>query len=288
MPPISGETKLLGLLGRNTPYTLSPALHNHALKLNQLDQVYVNFDLPEDSVASFLDVFWNLGGMGLNVTKPYKSLVASLVSGCDLESVNTLVRGEHGWKCYSTDGAGFARGLKKIHCEAEDVSHLVLLGNGGSSQAIAKYFLSLSNTALKSLQIMRRSHESDALFLKMKRRPSVELKIVDWSVEDFKNCLKETPDSTLLVQATSAPSHGDDLRELLPALQKFNGYFTDIVYDKPSSIYFELLNRGQKSQDGLSMLIEQARLSQELWWGKSASYEELAKALKQTQYFLKS
>lgn len=284
MAMISGDTKLMGLLGCATSYTLSPAMHNHAIKLMHKDLVYVNFDLPEESVLPFLKVFWNLGGLGLNVTKPYKSLIASTLEDSDLRSVNTLARGPNGWVGYSTDGLGFDRGLGRIGCEAKQFSKLVLLGNGGSALALVEYFFTLKDTRLQSVSIIRRDPSKDCQFEKFVS--SFQMEFLDWRPTNLSPVLDHAPGpDTLLVQATSAPSQGERLSDWRAALVNFSGSVVDLVYDSPSDIYFEALHRGLKCQDGLAMLIEQARLSQEIWWGKSAPFDETAKAIKLTGRF---
>lgn len=284
MSSISGETKLLGLLGHNTSYTLSPAIHNTAIKLLHVDQVYVNFDLPEDSVSSFLNVFWAMGGVGLNVTKPYKTLVASLLKS-ELTSINTLSRGPAGWLAHSTDGLGFDRGLSRLDVEAGMFAHIVFMGGGGAVQAIAGYISSLKEKALKKVSVLRRSPKTDSYFRKL-IEPSVEVNFLDWSTEALRQAVLEGESSkTLLVQGTNAPSRGEPLTEFVSALADYAGAFVDLVYDSPSALYFDTLSRGLKSQDGLAMLIEQARLSEDIWWGKSASYEDLARAIKNTGRF---
>ena len=70
-----------------------------------------------------------------------------------------------------------------------------------------------------------------------------------------------------MIQAASAPANGSDMREFIAPFASFVGIFADLIYDHPSALYFDALNRGLKCQDGLAMLIEQARLSQEIWWG---------------------
>lgn len=282
MRAISGETKLLGLLGHNTSYTLSPSIHNEAIRQLYLDQVYVNFDLPQSSVANFLNVFWEMGGVGLNVTKPYKNLVASYLTSCPHKSVNTLVRGNHGWNGFSTDGQGFARGLDRIGVAVADLHHVLILGSGGASQAIVQELTHNKSNALKSLRIVRRSERNDS-FLMEACSPQVCLEFLDWSESELRQAVDQMDHRhSLMIQATSAPSQGHDLSEFLPAFTRYQGAFVDLIYDNPSALYFESLNRGLKTQDGLAMLIEQARLSQELWWGKSAPYETLARAIKNT------
>lgn len=286
MRSIHGQTKLLGLLGHDTPYTLSPAMHNAAAAKLNLDCVYVNFDLAAEHVGAFLDLFWHLGGVGLNITKPHKSMVAQLI-GTPLRSVNTLTRGESCWVGRSTDGAGFASGLGRIDIAAQDVHTLICMGSGGAAQAIAEHFATHHAETLKQVVLVRRSDRNDRIFAKMLAAKNISLKLLPWAPESLTAAVAQisTHEHTLCVQASSAPQQGDDLKEWCPAFQTYTGNFVDLIYDKPSALYYDALQRNLKAQDGLPMLIEQARLSQKIWWGKAAPYEDLWQSLKNTGRF---
>jgi len=111
----------------------------------------------------------------------------------------------------------------------------------------------------------------------------MEFIIRDLSRGDLQTTLQNdsetNPQKILVVQGTSAPSQGDGLSELIPAFDEFSGTFVDMVYGHPSQIFYSLKNRGLKVQDGTAMLIEQARLSQQLWWGHALDYATLLGAL---------
>ena len=280
---IHGETKLLGLLGQNAYYTLSPSMHNWAIQGFGLDQIYVNFDLDSASVPAFLDLFWKLGGIGLNITKPHKSLVASLVPDHGLKSINTLVRGLKGWEGHSTDGSGFCIALDRIKVSAHSVETLVLMGAGGAAQSIATHLLSLPDHSLKKIVVLRRDSARDQLFSDLVGS-GASLEFHDWTPRNLSVVLRSTPRNTLLVQAASVAGTSvmPALAEFTDSLADFGGALVDLIYDKPTALYFSALNRGIPAQDGLPMLVEQARLSQKLWWGRAASYEDMMAAIKHT------
>lgn len=284
MARISGNTKLFGLLGQGTSFTLSPAMHNHAAKVLFRDAVYVNFDLNAAHVSSFLEIFWQLGGIGLNVTMPHKSLVASLVQSSGLSSVNTLVRTEQGWEGYSTDGEGFLAGIQRAKASIDEFDAVVILGSGGSAQAI----LGAIAEALKDRPIVtvvhRRSGKNDPdLRHAISKTPVQMLTLRELTPAAFLDTLHNlTGLRKLVIQATSAPKHGDRLEGYCPAVKMLNSkdLLVDIIYDHPSELYMECIRQGLNCLDGLPMLIEQARLSQHLWWRKSASYEDMLFAIK--------
>ncbi len=282
MNRIDGETKVLGLIGKDTNYTLSPYIHNSSIKELGLNYVYLNFQLDEPDLKNFLNTFYAIGGVGLNVTKPYKVVIKDYCQASGLNSINTLSRGvdQGEWHAHSTDGEGFIRGLQRLETSLDQYENVFLIGAGGAALAIITSFLQTKNT-IKRVFTMTRSKEKFEEFRSHFKNSKISFEHVDWNSQGFINALQKLNTSnTLMIQASSAPSKSDNLVEFVPGFSSFSGTFIDLIYKQPSQLYFEALNRGLKTQDGLPMLIEQARLSQEIWWGKSASYESIAKALK--------
>jgi shikimate dehydrogenase len=275
---IDGETKLLGLLGEGIAYTQSPKLHNLATSVLRINAVYLPLAMPAAAVPAFLDVAWQLGATGFNVTTPHKALVASLVPGCTLASVNTLYRGPDGWKAASTDGAGFARGLGRLGKTLADFDEIVVLGSGGATTAVLAHICEAA-AQRPAIKVLRRTPARDA-GLRSALPQGAPLAFDDLTLAVLSAALAGKGERTLLIQATSAPHRGDDLAELVPALKAFRGVVADLVYGKPSALYHAANARDLLAQDGEAMLIEQARLAQQLWWGKAAGYEELAAALR--------
>lgn len=282
-PRLSGNTKLLGILSHGANFSLSPAIHNYAAKILGINELYVPFDLAANHVKTFLDIFWHLGGRGLNVTMPHKNLVATLVPSEGLASVNTLVRTELGWKGFSTDGEGFLAGLAQAPARLQDFDAVVILGSGGSAQAVLAAIAKATKDRPIIAVVHRRSKNNDHHILAaVADDPVLMLTLRSLDAESFTDTLRETQDlRRLVIQATSAPKHGDSLQAYVQALQYLSkdDLLVDLIYDQPSALYLDALALGLKCINGLPMLIEQARLSQLLWWGKSASYGELVAAL---------
>ena len=284
MSKITGDTKLLGLLGHGAQFTLSPAMHNHAAKILHRDAVYVNFDLRAEYVSSFLELFWQMGGLGLNVTMPHKNLVASLVNSNGLSSVNTLVRAEKGWDGFSTDGQGFLNGLSRAKASIDEFDAVVVLGSGGSAQAILGAIAeALQDKPIVTVVHRRSGNNDSALRSSISKTPVQMLTLREMTPNAFMDTLKNLSGlRKLVIQATSAPKSGDRLESYRPAIKMLDAkdLLVDIIYDHPSEIYMECIRQGLNCLDGLPMLIEQARLSQHLWWRKSANYEDLLFAIK--------
>jgi shikimate dehydrogenase len=124
---ISGETRLVGLLGDPVSQSLSPRVQNAAFAARGLDWAYVPLQVAREQLEDALRGLVALGFAGANVTTPHKLAVAELVE-TDEPSVNTLVVDAGRLRGYSTDAA-ILRGL--------DFQRAAILGDGGAAIAFA-------------------------------------------------------------------------------------------------------------------------------------------------------
>lgn len=276
--PIDGQTRLMGVIGENIAYTRSPAMHNLAAHSLGINAVYLPIDMPAAALPAFLQAAWAMGALGFNVTRPHKETVAALLPDQGLASINTLYRGPHGWCGASTDAEGLARGLLRIGRQLEDFAHIVILGGGGVVVALLAYLAQQKNNRLKQVSLIRRDPQNDATLLAA-TLAAYPLRLAPWGMPALASALASGGESCLLLQASSAPQHGDDLAGLAPALERYQGVVVDLVYGSPSRLVTVARGKGLAVQDGEAMLIEQARLSQELWWGRSLDYDGMRSAL---------
>jgi shikimate dehydrogenase len=124
---ISGETRLVGLLGDPVSGSLSPLMQNAAFAVCGLDWAYVPLPVRTDQLEAALHGLAPLGFAGANVTTPHKLAVARLV-GANVPSVNTLVVRDGRLQGTSTDAAILV-GL--------EFERAAILGDGGSATAFA-------------------------------------------------------------------------------------------------------------------------------------------------------
>jgi shikimate dehydrogenase len=125
---ISGETRLVGLLGDPVSGSLSPLMQNAAFAVCGLDWAYVPLPVRADQLEAALHGLAPLGFAGANVTTPHKLAVARLV-GANVPSVNTLVVRDGRLQGTSTDAAILA-GL--------EFERAAILGDGGAAVAFAQ------------------------------------------------------------------------------------------------------------------------------------------------------
>jgi shikimate dehydrogenase len=125
---ITGETRLVGLLGDPVSGSLSPLMHNAAFAALALDWAYVPLAVKAERLADAIRGLVALGFVGANVTTPHKLAVAKLVE-TDVASVNTLVVEGDRVSGFSTDAAVL---------EELEARRPAILGDGGSATAFAE------------------------------------------------------------------------------------------------------------------------------------------------------
>lgn len=122
---ITGETRLVGLLGDPVSHSLSPLLQNAAFAARGLDWAYVPLAVTAEQLADAVRGLVALGFAGANVTTPHKLAVAKLVV-TEEESVNTLVIRAGRVHGSSTDAA-ILDGL--------EFERAAIIGDGGAATA---------------------------------------------------------------------------------------------------------------------------------------------------------
>lgn len=260
----------LGLLGRSISYSLSPWIHTAAAHALKLPYRYQLFDVEPEAVAPFLREFWAEGGVGLNITQPYKRVVAKLVQS-PAPAINTLYRSPRhvAWQSLSTDGEGFLCALDRVG-GASAFSHWVFLGNGGAVSSILDATRQLST--LPQISLLRRDSKKDCELARV--YPGV--RFLPFSPAALQEILAMGP--CLLVQASTASD--ETWSPFFLILSEFSGCYMDLAYGARCSPLFQVLqDQRQPCEDGLAMLVEQARFAQKIWWDLAPSREALLAAM---------
>ena len=78
-PPLTGKTRLVGVIGWPIEHSVSPPMHNAAFEALGLDWCYVPFAVAPERVAEALSGVRALGLRGINATVPHKQALLSLV-----------------------------------------------------------------------------------------------------------------------------------------------------------------------------------------------------------------
>lgn len=276
---ISGTTGLIGLLGQPVSHSLSPVMHNAALRAMDLDWRYLALPCEAVNLESVLNGLEAVGCRGLNVTIPHKQAVAGLCRELSplakrLSAVNTLTPlGNGGWHGHNTDAEGFLAPLQTPAAQWHD-AEAVVLGCGGSARAVVA---GLQQLPLAAIHVAGRRPEVLETFLSDLKADqgseSVPLMAMALETEPIRRLLKT---SKLVVNSTPVgmQGHGDDDamplgRDLWTAVDASTTLY-DLIYTPRPTPWLALgQQRGCRTIDGLEMLVQQGAASLRRWSGRS-------------------
>jgi shikimate dehydrogenase len=269
-PPLSGHTRVVGVIGDPVTHSLSPTLHNAAFEALGLDWVYVAFPVPRGRGADAVAAVSALGLAGLNVTMPHKEDVAGAcheltVDAAALRSVNTVVALPDGRTLGdSTDGPGF---LDALADEAIDVAgrSVLVLGAGGAARAIV---LALGRAGAAVTVAARRpdaAGEAAALAPGGRAEP---IGAVDPSP------------FAVVVNATPLGMSGGDPLPVDPGSLDADHAVVDLVYHPADTPLLAAARaQGATAVNGLGMLLHQAARSFTQWTGHPAPLDAMRAAV---------
>lgn len=278
---MDGQTGLVALLGSPVAHSVSPAVHNAALRAQDVDLVYLACDVGPDSLASAVEGLWALGGVGANVTIPHKTSVLALAADATdqaraVGAANTLVRTGAGWRADNTDVGGFAAPLQ-AHTERLRGRSAVVLGAGGAARAVV-YALTQDLGLGRATVVARRREQAEALTRDLGATPpGADLRAL--APSDAGGAVR---DAALVVNAT--PLGTGDGRTPWPTAGDFHG--GQIVYDlvyRPARTPFldAAAERGATTIGGLPMLLAQAAGSYRQWTGREMPMDVAERAARE-------
>jgi 3-dehydroquinate dehydratase/shikimate dehydrogenase len=136
---VGTATRLFGVVSPNAMHSISPAMHNAALRDAGIDAVYVPLAAPDfDDFLTFAHAF---GIAGASVTIPFKldALAAARAADQrtrDIGAANTLRGDGRGWQATNTDVDGFLAPLQQTLGTSLRGMRAVVLGAGGAARAV--------------------------------------------------------------------------------------------------------------------------------------------------------
>lgn len=271
---ITGHTRLTCLLGSPVSHSISPAMHNEAFRLLNLDYVYLAFPADTKTLASTVDTLKNINAVGFNLTMPNKNEMCHL---CDTlsdaskisQSVNTVVIDNGRLSGYTTDGIGFMRACRESGHPLPG-KKITILGAGGAAASIFVQ-AALDNVAEISIFNRRSSSftQAENIISRLKKYSSCKIRLFDY---DDKTVLKrEIAESAMLINAANVgmSPHTDEC--LIPDDSYFHKDLavTDIIYNPQETRLLSMAKAfGCPIFNGLSMLLYQGAEAFRLFTGK--------------------
>lgn len=241
------------VIGQSLPHTFSPEIHSF---------FGLDYGVEElrnlEALQSFVK---NTDYDGFNVTIPYKRDIIPLLQhvskeALEMGAVNTVVKKDGVWYGHNTDIYGIRYALKQAGIEVEG-KKIAILGSGGTSH--------MANYALKDI--------------------AREIVVVSRTGEINYNNIYDIKDIDVVINTTPVGMYPNnepapvDL-EKMPSVK---GVFDAIYNPLRTTLLLKAEELGLNWANGLSMLVEQARVARDIFVGEEST-EELSKKVYQELY----
>ena len=264
-----------GVIGWPIGHSLSPRLHGHWLKRYGIAGTYIPMAVAPEQVGNAINGVVALGLAGCNVTVPHKEAVMPFLDEIEpaarrIGAVNTIVVRPDGRTVGSnTDGFGFLENIRTgVEGWQPDTGPAVVIGAGGAARSI---LVALIDANCPEIRLVNRSPER-AERVAAEMGPPV--RAVPWERR-----AEALDGASLLVNTSAAGMAGNPPLDLtLGALPK-SAIVTDIVYAPlRTKLLVDAAANGNRTVDGLGMLLHQARPGFEAWFGVSPTVDQALRA----------
>lgn len=277
---ITGQTKIVGIIGDPIKHSRSPQIHNAAIAALGLDYVYVPFHVQSDNLSAAIEGFKAANVVGINVTIPHKQNVIPYLDEISREAtligaVNTLIFRDGTISGENTDAPGFLQAMQEDGLNVPQGGSAVIIGAGGSARAIV---VALVLAGVQTICIANRT-VSRAVALATDLSEKTDASIYGIGLDDPQ--LPNAVGTSQLIVNTASTSM-DVSHPLLidPEWLAPQSIVYDIVYTPPKTRLLQAAaEKGCYTIGGLGMLVHQGAIAFEKWTGVNPPVETMRQAL---------
>lgn len=281
---ITGSTILTGLLGSPVAHSVSPAMHNEAFRLLDLNYVYLAFNVGTDSLKDAVKGLKTLGARGFNLTMPDKIAILDLVDELTpaarlAGACNTVINDNGHLIGHTTDGIGYMRSVADAGYDIIG-KKMTLLGAGGAATAICTQ---AALDGVKEIDIFRRNRpEAFAQTVAFADRTAKDTgcKIHVYDFADETQMKKSLAESAILTNATNVGMAPDTDAIPIPNVQFLHPdlIVSDIIYNPRQTQLMKIAaSMGCPVFNGMYMLLYQGAAAFECWTGLEMPVAEIKK-----------
>lgn len=252
-------SKQFAVVGNPIEHSRSPELHHAFAQKLGIHLTYSKRLAPLDGFEANIEEFFQAGGIGLNITVPFKEQAFARCNQLTerakiAKAVNTLWMQDGQLFGDNTDGQGLVNAILALGWSLEN-SKILILGAGGATRGV---IYPLAQAGAKHIVIANRTlARAEQLVADLKQAvPDTELSTI--GLDDLSG------EFDLVINATSASLSGDVLQ--LPEQLQFSHAY-EMAYGKPSSFLDQAAQRQVPYSDGFGMLVGQAVEAFEIWNG---------------------
>ena len=283
---VTGHTELIGLLAYPIRHSMSPTMHNEALKKLGLDYVYVALEVDAENLEDAVKGLRAMRFRGCNVSMPNKQRIIPLLDKVSEEveltgAVNTVVNDNGVLTGYCTDGIGCMRALTEEGVEIKG-SKITILGTGGAGTAI------IAQAALdgaSELSIFNRKDEfwDKAVETVKKINEKTSCKATLYALEDQDRLRAEIADSAILINATGVGMKPLEGQSLItdPTMLRPDLVIHECIYSPRETALLKLAKEVgcKKALNGLGMMLYQGAAAFKRFTGQDMPIEYMKDVL---------
>ena len=261
MPP---RFLLASVMGWPVMHSRSPMLHNYWMRQHALTGVYVPLAIQPDGLAAALRALHPLGFSGCNLTLPHKQTAMAVVDEVDevarrIGAISCVtVRADGSLAGTNNDCFGFIHNLKQEYPNwRADAGPAVVLGAGGGARSVCYALMQAGATEIRVVnRSFARAQSLAADF-------GAPLQALPWEQRHA-----ALDGAAMAVNTTSLGMAGQPALDIrLDALPK-TALAADIIYiPLETPLLAAARRRGNRTSNGLGMLLHQARPAWKLWFG---------------------
>ncbi|MGJ4898173.1 shikimate dehydrogenase [Bradyrhizobium oligotrophicum] len=271
---------LAGVIGMPVAHSRSPTIHNFWLNAHGLRGAYVPLAVQPERLKDALAGLVALGFRGCNVTMPHKQTAMPLLHRVNdtarrIGAVNTIVVEADGTLSgFNNDGNGFVQSLRDARPNwRADEGPVLLLGAGGAARAVV---VALLENGARDIRISNRTTEKAQ---SIAAEFGTAISTVAWDDRSA-----AVADVALLINSTDRGMIGKPALEIDLGRLSAKTLVADLIYTPFETPFLaDARARGCTTVNGLGLLLNQARLAFQAWFGVLPDVTpELIKAVQAT------
>lgn len=255
---------LAGVMGWPIMHSRSPLLHNYWLAQHGLEGRYIPLAIPADGLEAALRALPALGFSGCNLTIPHKQAAFGVVDEIDplarrIGAINcVVVRADGSLLGNNHDGFGYIESILEAYPSwRADAGPIVVCGAGGGARAV---IAGLADRGAREIRVINRTL---ARAQQLEAEFGAPVRAVAWSSRQ-----EALQDAAMLVNTTSQGMSGMPALDFPLDTLARTALVSDIVYiPRETPLLAAARARGNRTLNGLGMLLNQARPAFRDWFG---------------------
>jgi shikimate dehydrogenase len=252
------------VFGNPISHSKSPWIHSQFAEQTRQNLSYRAILAPVDGFVQSIREFQEAGGLGCNVTVPFKEQAFALAGQLSPRAqvagaVNTLKFTEGGILADNTDGYGLLRDILLNANEVIESTRILLMGAGGAARGV---LLPLLEQSPNELVIANRTlSKAEELLRLIAPYKSISTQVLAMEWESLEGPFD------IIINATSASLQGN-MPNLPTGVMTEQSFVYDMMYGlEPTRFLKHADHLGARTRDGLGMLVEQAAEAFYFWRG---------------------